>query len=189
MGFSTLKTVAATAQLQALSMEQAKNQLGILPADDTFDAEVQNCVLAVQSYVENYAQTERIVFGEKSFEYITETHLTRIKLPKSRVNEVMSVQYRLKHSDAWTDLDFTTQIGDELAYISFDADDTILRQVRIEFKAGYKTAEEVPLHYKQGLLLILSDFWNLKDDSQEKQLYTIPHNAMRLFSQSWSLTA
>lgn len=189
MGFSTLKTVVATAQFQALTLEQAKNQLGILIADDTFDAEVQNCVLAVQSYVENYAQTERIVFGEKTFEYITETHLTRIKLPKSRVSEVMSVQYRLKHSDAWIDLDFTTQIGDELAYISFDADDTILRQVKIEFKAGYKTAEDVPLHYKQGLLLILSDFWNLKDDSQEKQLYTIPHNAMRLFSQSWSLTA
>lgn len=189
MGFSTLKTVAATAQIQVLTLEQAKNQLGILIADDTFDAEVQNCVLAVQSYVENYSQTERIVFGEKSFEYITETHLTRIKLPKSRVSGVTSVQYRLKHSDAWTDLDFTTQIGDELAYISFDADETILRQVKIEFKAGYKTAEEVPLHYKQGLLLILSDFWNLKDDSQEKQLYTIPHNAMRLFSQSWSLTA
>lgn len=189
MGFSTLKTVAATAQLQALTLEQAKNQLGILLADDTFDAEVQNCVLAVQSYVENYAQTERIVFGEKTFEYIIETHLTRIKLPKSRVSEVLSVQYRLKHSDDWTDVNFTTQIGDELAYISFDADKTILRQVKIEFKAGYKTAEEVPLHYKQGLLLILSDFWNLKDDSQEKQLYTIPHNAMRLFSQSWSLTA
>lgn len=188
MGFSTLKTVSATAQLQALTLEQAKNQLGILLADDTFDAEVQNCVLAVQSYVENYAQTERIVFGEKTFEYVTETHLTRIKLPKSRVSDVASVQYRLKHSDAWTDVDFTTQIGDELAYVSFDADDTILRQVKIEFKAGYKTAEEVPLHYRQGLLLILSDFWNLKDDSQEKQLYAIPHNAMRLFSQSWSLT-
>ena len=51
MGFSTLKTVAATAQIQALTLEQAKNQLGILLADDSFDAEVQNCVLAVQSYI------------------------------------------------------------------------------------------------------------------------------------------
>ena len=150
MGFSTLKTVATTAQLQALTLEQAKNQLGILLADDTFDAEVQNCVMAVQSYVENYAQTERIVFGEKTFEYITEPDSTRIKLPKSRVNEVMSAQYRLKPSDAWTDIDFTTQIGDELAYVFLDANKTNLRQVKIDFKAGYKTAEEVPLQYKQG---------------------------------------
>lgn len=187
MGFSTLKTTETNSGL-ALTLEEAKRQLGILQEDDAQDGAIANCIRSAMSYVENCPSTERIVFLKKQFEYIEETNLRRIKIPKAKVSEILSFQIRNSEIEEWQDCEFVSQIGDDLAYATAQLDETITRQIKIVFKAGFDASTSIPEHYKQGLLLILSDFWNLKDDSSEKQLYTIPHSAMRLFKNSYSLT-
>ena len=142
--------------LYALTDNELLQQCNITQddADKGLIDQLKGFLLASQKFLEN---KYNVLFGENEYETIfTLKNSTGVYIDKCPINEILTDNINVIKNDTITYIKLGNYSG----------------ELKINYKAGWKTADNIPNNVKQSLLMLVSYYYNNRDAQQEKQLYS-----------------
>lgn len=142
--------------IYALTDNELLQQCNITKDDATEDiiTQLKNYLLASQQLFEN---KYNVVFGENEFQStFTLKNSPGVYIEKCPVTEITTSNVDAIKNDTITYIKLGNYSGD----------------FTVNFKAGWKTADDIPNNVKQSLLMLVSYYYNNRDAQQDKQLYS-----------------
>ena len=142
--------------LYALTDNELLQQCNITQddADEGLINQLKGFLLASQKFLEN---KYNVLFGENEYETIfTLKNSTGVYIDKCPINEILTDNINVIKNDTITYIKLGNYSG----------------ELKVNYKAGWKTADNIPNNVKQSLLMLVSYYYNNRDAQQEKQLYS-----------------
>ena len=142
--------------LYALTDNELLQQCNITQddADKGLIDQLKGFLLASQKFLEN---KYNVLFGENEYETIfTLKNSTGVYIDKCPINEILTDNINVIKNDTITYIKLGNYSG----------------ELKVNYKAGWKTADNIPNNVKQSLLMLVSYYYNNRDAQQEKQLYS-----------------
>ena len=142
--------------LYALTDNELLQQCNITQddADKGLIDQLKGFLLASQKFLEN---KYNVLFGENEYETIFNLkNSTGVYIDKCPINEILTDNINVIKNDTITYIKLGNYSG----------------ELKINYKAGWKTADNIPNNVKQSLLMLVSYYYNNRDAQQEKQLYS-----------------
>lgn len=142
--------------LYALTDDELLQQCNITQddADEDLINQLKGFLLASQKFLEN---KYNIAFGENEFETIFNLkNSTGVYIDKCPISEILTDNINVIKNDTITYIKLGNYTG----------------ELKVNYKAGWKTADDIPNNVKQSLLMLVSYYYNNRDAQQEKQLYS-----------------
>ena len=142
--------------LYALTDDELLQQCNITQddADEGLINQLKGFLLASQKFLEN---KYNVLFGENEYETIfTLKNSTGVYIDKCPINEILTSNIDVIKNDTITYIKLGNYSG----------------ELKINYKAGWKTVDNIPNNVKQSLLMLVSYYYNNRDAQQEKQLYS-----------------
>ena len=142
--------------LYALTDNELLQQCNITQddADEGLINQLKGFLLASQKFLEN---KYNVLFGENEYETIfTLKNSTGVYIDKCPINEILTDNINVIKNDTITYIKLGNYSG----------------ELKINYKAGWKTTDNIPNNVKQSLLMLVSYYYNNRDAQQEKQLYS-----------------
>lgn len=142
--------------LYALTDDELLQQCNITRDDADVDLinQLKGFLLASQKFLEN---KYNVLFGENEYETIfTLKNSTGVYIDKCPINEILTNNINVIKNDTITYIKLGNYSG----------------ELKVNYKAGWKTADNIPNNVKQSLLMLVSYYYNNRDAQQEKQLYS-----------------
>ena len=142
--------------LYALTDNELLQQCNITQddADKGLIDQLKGFLLASQKFLEN---KYNVLFGENEYETIfTLKNSTGVYIDKCPINEILTDNITVIKNDTITYIKLGNYSG----------------ELKVNYKAGWKTADNIPNNVKQSLLMLVSYYYNNRDAQQEKQLYS-----------------
>ena len=142
--------------LYALTDNELLQQCNITQddADKGLIDQLKGFLLASQKFLEN---KYNVLFGENEYETIFNLkNSTGVYIDKCPINEILTDNINVIKNDTITYIKLGNYSG----------------ELKVNYKAGWKTADNIPNNVKQSLLMLVSYYYNNRDAQQEKQLYS-----------------
>ena len=142
--------------LYALTDNELLQQCNITQddADEGLINQLKGFLLASQKFLEN---KYNVLFGENEYETIfTLKNSTGVYIDKCPINEILTNNINVIKNDTITYIKLGNYSG----------------ELKVNYKAGWKTTDNIPNNVKQSLLMLVSYYYNNRDAQQEKQLYS-----------------
>ena len=142
--------------LYALTDNELLQQCNITQddADEGLINQLKGFLLASQKYLEN---KYNVLFGENEYETIFNLkNSTGVYIDKCPINEILTDNINVIKNDTITYIKLGNYSG----------------ELKVNYKAGWKTADNIPNNVKQSLLMLVSYYYNNRDAQQVKQLYS-----------------
>ena len=142
--------------LYALTDDELLQQCNITrdDADEDLINQLKGFLLASQKFLEN---KYNVLFGENEYETIFNLkNSTGVYIDKCPINEILTDNINVIKNDTITYIKLGNYSG----------------ELKVNYKAGWKTADNIPNNVKQSLLMLVSYYYNNRDAQQEKQLYS-----------------
>ena len=142
--------------LYALTDNELLQQCNITQddADEGLINQLKGFLLASQKFLEN---KYNVLFGENEYETIFNLkNSTGVYIDKCPINEILTDNINVIKNDTITYIKLGNYSG----------------ELKVNYKAGWKTADNIPNNVKQSLLMLVSYYYNNRDAQQEKQLYS-----------------
>ena len=142
--------------LYALTDNELLQQCNITQddADKGLIDQLKGFLLASQKFLEN---KYNVLFGENEYETIfTLKNSTGVYIDKCPINEILTDNINVIKNDTITYIKLGNYSG----------------ELKVNYKAGWKTADNIPNNVKQSVLMLVSYYYNNRDAQQEKQLYS-----------------
>lgn len=184
---SYTRTTDATEE--PLDLAVVKTQLKVDPDIDDEDELIKNLIRLAREYAEE--ETNKALLTQ-TWELKLDVWPRVIRLAKHPVASVTSIKYfdeagveitwsnTLFKVDSGSDYDFTriTPIETEVYPVLLAE----MAVITVTFVAGYTSPELIPANIMQGMLLIIGDLYENRQDSLPMQLHNIPLSAKNLFA-------
>ena len=142
--------------LYALTDNELLQQCNITQddADEGLINQLKGFLLASQKFLEN---KYNVLFGENEYETIFNLkNSTGVYIDKCPINEILTDNINVIKNDTITYIKLGNYSG----------------ELKVNYKAGWKTADNIPNNVKQSLLMLVSYYYNNRDAQQVKQLYS-----------------
>ena len=142
--------------LYALTDNELLQQCNITQddADKGLIDQLKGFLLASQKFLEN---KYNVLFGENEYETIFNLkNSTGVYIDKCPINEILTDNINVIKNDTITYIKLGNYSG----------------ELKVNYKAGWKTVDNIPNNVKQSLLMLVSYYYNNRDAQQEKQLYS-----------------
>lgn len=142
--------------LYALTDNELLQQCNITQddADEGLINQLKGFLLASQKFLEN---KYNVLFGENEYETIFNLKNSNgVYIDKCPINEILTSNIDVIKNDTITYIKLGNYSG----------------ELKVNYKAGWKTADNIPNNVKQSLLMLVSYYYNNRDAQQEKQLYS-----------------
>lgn len=166
---------------EPLTIEQARIQCQIMATDTAFDAVLAPLIPVVREIAEHETCRD---LKNKTYELYMDHFRNVLTIPRNPLIEVVSISYKDENglAKALTDFEFETGERANLYIKDLPSTNGDRDAVKITFRAGYETSAQVPFKSIQGMLILLSHFFDNRSEVIEgKFINKIPNGAEWLF--------
>ena len=174
--------ISVQATVFPLTLSEAKDHLNVFHSED--DDQISGMIRAATFYVESQMQ---VTMGQKTWELYLDTvpEDSIIRLHHPPVSSLDKIEYYAVGDSDLTEFSTDNVILDDISkpceihlrpYASWFTPEDRVNAIKVTYKAGYSSADDIPENWKQAVKLVVGHFYYNRGDEGHRAIIRTVHD-------------